>query len=360
VTAVRRGIVPTVGPVTGPGGLSLVSRAPRAPGVSPGKTSATPQDARNRPHSWRVIAVGGGKGGIGKSLVSANLGIELASRGHKVVLVDADLGGANLHTCLGLEMPKVTLSDFVNHRIERMKDAIVPTGVPNLGLVSGALDALDVANPKYSQRLRLVRSFQSLEADYAILDLGAGTGSNVIDFFVIADHGILVLVPEPTCVENTYRFIKAAFFRRLANVQAAFGITQLVQEAVTQRQESGVKTPRDVIEAVKRKNPQAGVALEREMSRFRPRLVVNQARTASDKGVGDAVVGAWRRYFGLEMDYLGAIGYDDEVWMAVRKRRPVLLERPESVTARSLKAIATRLLELERVAEVGEGNASER
>lgn len=307
------------------------------------------RDGRRAARACRILAVGGGKGGIGKSLIAASLGIELARRGLRVVLIDADLGGANLHTCLGVNLPKLTLSDFIDRKVTSIAEVAVPTGVPNLSLVSGALDSLDVANPRYAQKLKLLRNFQALDVDYAILDLGAGTSFNVLDFFLVADHGILVLVPEPTSIENGYRFIKAAFFRRLSNVQAVYGIERLVGEAMSRRQENGVKTPFDVIAAVKKRDPEAGESLEREMLRFRPRLIVNQARTNADRQVGDAVVAAWRKYFGLEMDYVGAINYDDDVWKAVRKRRPVLLESPESQTAKALLQIADRFLRLDQL-----------
>jgi flagellar biosynthesis protein FlhG len=303
------------------------------------------------PRAGRILAVGGGKGGIGKSLIAANLGIELARRGKRVVLIDADLGGANLHTCLGVEAPKATLSDFIDRKVGKLNQIVSPVGLPNLGLVSGAMDSLDVANPRYGQKVKLLRNLQLLPVDFVLLDLGAGTSYNVLDFFLIADHGILVLVPEPTSIENGYRFIKAAFFRRLATVQAAYGIEKLVAEAITRRQETGARTPFDVIAQVRQRDRVAGENLEKEMRRFRPRLVVNQARSDTDREVGNAVVAAWRKYFGLEMDYLGAIGYDDEVWKAVRKRRPVVLESPQSETARAIAKIADRLLQLEAPVE---------
>src|SRR5512140_2767761 len=181
----------------------------------------------------RVISIGGGKGGIGKSLISANLGIELARRGKRVVLVDADLGGANLHTTLGVDVPRRTLSDFIERRVSRIDDVVTPTGIANLGLVSGALDHLDAANPRHAQKMRLLRHVQQLDADFAILDLGAGTHSNVLDFFLVSDHGILVLVPEPTAVENAYRFVKAAFWRRMRNVAQVYGYDPLIR-AVTE------------------------------------------------------------------------------------------------------------------------------
>jgi flagellar biosynthesis protein FlhG len=110
-----------------------------------------------------------------------------------------------------------------------------------------------------------------------------------------------------------------------------------------------VKTPHDVITAVRNRDPKAGESLELEMRRFRPKLVVNQARSPTDREVGKAVIGAWHKYFGLDMDYLGAIGYDDEVWKAVRKRRPVLLENPNSETARDIARIADRLLQIDQI-----------
>ena len=127
------------------------------------------------PRSWsrarRIVSIGGGKGGIGKSLISANLGIELARRGKRVVLVDADLGGANLHTTLGIDLPRRTLSDFIERKVPRIEDVVSATGIPNLGLVSGALDHLDAANPKHAQKMRFLRHVQQMDVDYVVLDL---------------------------------------------------------------------------------------------------------------------------------------------------------------------------------------------
>src|SRR5512134_873704 len=266
----------------------------------------------------RIVSVGGGKGGIGKSLVSANLGIELARRGKRVVLVDADLGGANLHTTLGIDLPRRTLSDFVERRAARIEDVVTPTGVENLGLVSGALDHLDAANPRYAQKMRLLRHVQQMDVDYAILDLGAGTHANVLDFFLVSDHGVLVLVPEPTAVENAYRFVKAAFWRRMRNVAQVYGYDALLRSVMAG---GAFKSPVELVSTFSQRDPEAGANLARHLAAFRPRLLVNQARTPQDADIGLAVVAAWRKYFGLQMDYLGYVGYDDEMWRVVRARR---------------------------------------
>jgi flagellar biosynthesis protein FlhG len=252
-----------------------------------------------------------------------------------------------LHTCLGVDLPRTTLSDYINRKTTRIEDVLIPTGQPNLSLISGALDSLDAANPKYTQKLKLLRNIHALDAQYVILDLGAGTAFNVLDFFLVADHGILVLVPEPTSIENGYRFLKAAFFRRLQNVQAVHGLERVVDAAMKARGGGSIRTPFEVVAAVKGSDPEAGATLEGPMQLFRPRLVVNQCRSPADREVGDAVVAAWKKYFGLRMDFLSAISYDDEVWRAVRKRRPVLLECPKSEAARGFVTLADSLIALD-------------
>ncbi len=324
--------------------LKLVHPAPE-----PGWRSATPApgaSARQR----RIISIGGGKGGIGKSLISANLGIELARRGKRVVLVDADLGGANLHTTLGVEVPRRTLSDFIERKVQKIEDVVTPTGIQNLSLVSGALDHLDAANPRHAQKMRFLRHVQLLDADFAILDLGAGTHTNVLDFFLVSDHGVLVLVPEPTAVENAYRFVKAAFWRRMRNVAQVYGYEPLLR---TVMDGASFRSPVELVETVSRRDPDAGANLARQLAAFRPRLVVNQARTSQDAEIGRAVVAAWRKYFGLEMDYLGYIQYDDEMWRTLRARRPFLIERPDVPAARSFATVVDGLLALDIAARAG-------
>jgi flagellar biosynthesis protein FlhG len=322
--------------------LKLVQPMPQAPEASPVPAPrGMARGKRTGPRARRILSVGGGKGGIGKSLISANLAIALARRGKRVVLVDADLGGANLHTTLGLELPRRTLSDFIDRKVERLEDVVSPTGIENLGLVSGALDGLEAASPKHAQKLRLLRHVQALDVDYAILDLGAGTHANVLDFFLVSDHGVLVLVPEPTAVENAYRFVKAAFWRRLRTVAQVYGYEELLRGVMDG---ASFRSPVDLVATVVERDPEAGANLATQLAAFRPRLVVNQVRSKQDAEMGHAVVAAWRKYFGLEMEYLGAIDYDDDMWRAVRHRRPLLIERPEVPAGQAFERIAERLL----------------
>src|SRR5688572_23241585 len=192
----------------------------------------------------RIIAVGGGKGGAGKSLLAANLAIYLAQLGKRVVLLDADLGGANLHTFVGVERPRVTLGDLFDKRVERVEDVVVDTAVAGLGLVSGEGDPSWIANPRPAQKFRLLAQVQQLDVDYLVVDLGPGSGFTAIDFFLVADVGVLVVVPEPTSVENTYRFMKSAFLRRLrrAGLERAMHLVREGDHAY----EGGIPAPYDL------------------------------------------------------------------------------------------------------------------
>lgn len=301
--------------------------------------SPTPGTARVK----QIIAVGGGKGGIGKSLVSSNVAVQLAQSGKKVVLIDADLGGANLHTCLGIPMPKTTLSDFVNRRVAELHDVVTPTGIKSLGLISGALDVLTAADPKYTEKMRLLREIPKLDVDYIVIDLGGGTGFNILDFFNIADHGILTVVPEPTSIENAYRFIKAACYRRLKALEVELGIKPVIDDAAGDKDHRGLKTPAALLEQVAKKDPAAGARLREEFARFPLYLVVNQVRTPEEFQLGRSISEACRKYFGIEMRYLGAIPYDDAVWQAVRHRKPVVLESPNAKASEQIRHIVAAL-----------------
>ncbi len=309
---------------------------------------ATEGEGGLRPHDGparRIIAIGGGKGGIGKSVVAVTLAIELVRRGMRVVLVDCDLGGANLHSLLGMEYPKESLSDFVLRKVGSLSELVVPTPVAGLGLISGARNAIQVANPMYQQKVRLMKALQRIDADAAILDLGAGTHYNVVDFFLLADLGVLVVVPEPTSVENAYRFLKAAFLRRVRAIDSSLGIREILQELLRSGSQRP-SVPAELVREVAERNPAAGAALERELATFKPLLIVNQTREPADLTLGEAMHDAVRRLFGLDLIYLGNLHHHELVWRAVRYREPSYLARPGTPLAVDLAAIAGKLLAL--------------
>jgi flagellar biosynthesis protein FlhG len=291
-----------------------------------------------------IIAVGGGKGGVGKTLLATNLGILLAKTGKRAVLIDADLGGANLHTCLGIPTPEVTLSDFMTQPQMRIEDVLLRTGQENLLLISGAQDFLGIANPKYSQKVKLVRAIQNLQASYIVLDLGAGTTSNTLDFFLLADKGVLVVLPEPTSIENAYRFIKSTLYRRLRSITTDARVRAVIEKAMDKKNDLGVRTPVELVEYVNRMDPRQGAAMEEALNQFRPRIVVNQVRSLGDVRIGYAMQSACLKFFGIRVDFIGYLENDEQVWQSIRKRQPIAMTQDQGRVARNLRTITYNLL----------------
>jgi flagellar biosynthesis protein FlhG len=298
----------------------------------------------------QIWSIGGGKGGIGKSLLAASLGWQLARLGKRTVLVDADLGGANLHTCLGLPPPARTLGDFILRRVERIEDVAVDTPFPRLRLISGASDVLGAANINYQQKLRVLNRLRALEVDVVLIDLGAGTAHNIIDFFLISDVSLLAVVPEPTSIENGYRFIKSALFRRLRAGARTEAVRDVIDAALDGKNGQAVRSPLDLLAAVEREDPLSVAALRRELAEFHPRFIVNQVRGPSDIAVGHQLVTACARHLGVRASYAGHVHYDDVVWRAVRRRRLFAAEDPDCPPAQEIRQITRGLVEGETLA----------
>ena len=179
----------------------------------------------------RIIAVGGGKGGVGKSLISTNLAVALARQGAKVVMLDADLGAPNLHTMFGIMRPQRTVDDFLAARSSSLDEVALQTRVPGLRLICGAGGALGSANPSAHAKQRLLDQLARLPADILLVDVGAGVDLDTIDFFNAADTRLVVMVPEITSLQNGYAFLKLALFRRLQRAIAGVRASERVTSA---------------------------------------------------------------------------------------------------------------------------------
>jgi flagellar biosynthesis protein FlhG len=296
--------------------------------------------SRPRPQIW---AIGGGKGGVGKSVIAVSLGVTLAGRGREVALVDADLGGANLHTLLGVPDPPHTLSDFIARRIPDLREAMAETPQDRLWLLSGSRALLEMANPKYSQKAKLLRHVSALPVDVVILDLGAGSAFNVLDFFISSDLGILVVVPEATSVENAYHFLKAAFFRRLKRATPRDVVRSALAEVMRDGNTDVPRSPRDLVARVAGVDPEAGAALCREATTFRPAVLANRIDGETHVRLAEQVANASRSYFGTDVLDLGPLPSDPLVPRSVQRRRPVVTAFPESQFARAVRRLAQRL-----------------
>lgn len=311
------------------------------------------QETRYRPlsapsiYGAQIWAVGGGKGGVGKSLVASNIGLSLSRQGKKVLLVDADLGAANLHTFLGVEGSKGALSSFLKDEISDISSLIARTPFPNLDLISGAKDALDVADVKGAQVARLREALKRIEYDYAILDIGPGTQANLLDMFLMSNEGIILSTPEPTTIENNYRFLKCLFLRKIktiAEAQEDGALKDLLQRIFSDKWSQRVKTVSDIMDQLSKLDFDQGRMLKEDLASTSISMIMNQMKKNDDRDMGTAIRNACSDYFGVNIGFLGAVSYEECVGDSIRNRKPLIVHYGGSEAAKSIEACLSQLL----------------
>ena len=292
-------------------------------------------------HIW---SIGGGKGGTGKSFLTGNIGILLARQGFKTLLIDADLGAANLHTIIGLPPPDITLSDFINKRLLTLDETVLETPTTNLFLISGARDKLDIANLPYEQKTRLLRAISRLDYHYILLDLSPGTSFNTIDFFTLSDSGIFVCCPEPTSIENFYRLIRSVYFRKIRQILKAHQFRDLAEKAETRNPDTVINRPEYLLDIVREIDPEKGCMIERILQAFQFKLVVNQVRKQDNPKIGILICKIVERHLGLKILFMGNVGFDENVHGGLYKKEPFIEKYPYSQAAIDLKAVTKRIV----------------
>ncbi|HUU38472.1 MAG TPA: P-loop NTPase [Candidatus Desulfaltia sp.] len=289
-----------------------------------------------------IWAVGGGKGGTGKTFLSANLAIALGVDRGDVIAIDADLGGPNLHTLLGVRESGRDLGDFIRNQVDRLEDIIISTSFPGLRLIRGSENTLFLANLNHYKKLKLIRQIKSLPSKRVIIDLGTGSAYNTLDLFVIASSGILVVTPEPTAIENTYLFLRSCALRILKAYARYFEIRDF-DKRVQEEFESRSTTLRTFLENLAASDGSASQVLTAALKSLRLYLVVNKARDKKDVLLGRSIVDVVRKYFLINLELLGTIPYDERVHWSLKKFSPFIFEYPESSVSRTIRSMAERL-----------------
>ncbi len=286
-----------------------------------------------------LLAIGGGAGGVGKSLLALNLATYLAQLGRRVALVDADSVGARLHTQLGL-------SDAVTEVARGGAAELLArqtTIVPGLVLLPQLYERGSTSPLRARRRSAWARRLRTLDVDYVIVDVGAGTQPGTLDLWLGADLGVCVTTPTPASVEATYRFARALFLRKLQRGVVDDAFKQRVLERVL-GQLGPLPRPPAVIAGLARLDVQLAARAASKLARLRPRLVVNEARARSDAELGRAMAECAERHLGIAFEAVGDIDFDEAVHQSALARRPLLVESPTSKAGRSLERVARRLL----------------
>ncbi len=245
----------------------------------------------------RVIAVSSGKGGVGKTNMSINIAIAYAQLGKKVLVMDADLGLANVNVAMGI-IPKYNLYHLIRQK-KKMKDIIIDTDF-GIQIVAGASGFSKIANLSDSERDHFIEEISNMEAvDVIIIDTSAGVSSNVLDFIAAADDAVIVTTPEPTAITDAYGIIKI-------------------------------------------------IATEVDNMNLGIKLIVNRVKSVTEgKKVSERVINIASQFLNLKVDYLGYVYDDPQVSQAILKQKPFMIVDPDSKASVCIKHIVSRLEKVE-------------
>jgi flagellar biosynthesis protein FlhG len=246
-----------------------------------------------RGHNCRVIAITSGKGGVGKTNIAVNLSLALCEAGARVLLLDADLGLANVDVLLGLS-PQFTLQHLVYHKAEL--EQVVIQGPLGLDVLPGGSGITELANLNTLEIVRLLSTLRALERqhDVLVIDTAAGIGNSVLRFLLVADDVVLVSTPEPPELLDAYGVLKAL------HAKAVHGNAY---------------------------------------------LLMNMARKPTDGSEAYQILSSLTsRYLEMRLHYLGSLPLDPAVVQAVKQQRPFYTCAPQAPVSCALRELAAQFL----------------
>ena len=293
-----------------------------------------------------VLSVASGKGGVGKSLFASNIAIALAQAGRRVILADLDLGASNLHLILGIGAVKEGIGTYLSGNDLVFEDIIIDTDYKNLKFIPGDAEIPGMANLKAGQKTKLIRKLYTLDADFLILDLGAGTSFNTIDFFLSSSMGIVVTAPTLTSTLNAYLFLKNTVFRLMSTI---FSKKSKAGELLVNLKKEGTSLQKiyipKLLERIKQEDPDSYYQYMDRMKNFHPMIVLNMLENPKDSLKADKIRRSTKEYLGIDLEHLGIIYFDHLQEIALNSRLPIVIYKPNCVLSQAVYRIADKLIQ---------------
>jgi flagellar biosynthesis protein FlhG len=264
------------------------------PSGAQNENSGTTAGDKHSGRKTRIITITSGKGGVGKSNLSVNMAIAFARLGKKVIVMDADLGLANVNVLLKM-IPKYNLYHVVKKQ-KSINEILVETEY-GISILAGASGFSRIVNLGEEERQGFISDLETLSfADIIIIDTSAGVSSNVMDFIAAADDAVIITTPETTAIADAYSIIKI-------------------------------------------------IAMEYEQIDLRLRLVVNRAKSSAEgKSVADRLINIVGQFLNLKIDYLGFIYEDPAVGNSVRVQKPFIVTDPKGKASVCIQHLAERMI----------------
>jgi flagellar biosynthesis protein FlhG len=294
----------------------------------------------------KIIPIAGGKGGVGKSVIAANMALSMAMFGKKTVLVDLDLGGSNLHTLIGLRNSNPGMGNLVSGRRSSVNELICPTEWENLFFIPGDVLVYGIGELTKSVKARIVKGLLDIDADYIIVDLGGGSNFTVVDFFLISNSGLIVTTPQTTSIMNAYSFMKNYVFRFL---QRAFAsdkrISSYLRKVLKERRPGEQKTVSSMIEDIGEIDSGAGEKAEAFLEVLQPKLILNKMFSVEDVSLAEGLRDLCSRNLSINIECLGTVMSDRIVDRSINLQRPFILDNEENIVTEEIHRISQKIIQ---------------
>ena len=305
-----------------------------------------PENPRN---GARLVAVAGGKGGVGKSVVAANLCVALAQRNptQQIAAIDLDVGCGNLNWCLGVAEPKGIINHFILGEVDQLSELLNPTPRNNLNLICSSYTGVPEVVLDGPARQRILSQLHTLSARYVMLDLGAGTGDDVLDLFLGAHEKLIVVNPDPLSLQNSFIFLKTAILRFLARELSNEDFLSPVKRQLIRIVEAEENLNiRQLVTKLKQWDRYATYVLAGLVDDLKVKIIVNMYRGSKEQRA------FLTRFHELlfrdlclrnNLSYLGFVHFDPGVQKSIQGTQPYLMKYPDRKAAEDIRAVAKRL-----------------
>ena len=279
----------------------------------------------------KTIAMGGGKGGVGKTIISVNLALALSQMNKRVTLFDGDFGNANCNTLLGMTRVESSVEDYLCKDLS-LEEVMLSTSYPQLSLICGAQNKAD--DLISGKRQRLLNDISMIDCDCLVIDLGAGVSDDALDLYKLANEKIIILTPQFTALQNAYGFIKSAFYHDLKenNGSAAF-----LEEAGS----DPVRLKSLVGSLDSDNSTRAEFTRVAERQSFK--IVGNMVDSEKDLKIIENLQQVVKDYLNIESMVLGTFESSKAIQSSVNRLTPFVALDPEAKNSREIKWIATKI-----------------
>jgi len=292
-----------------------------------------------------ILPIASGKGGVGKTAVCANLGIAFARLGKSTLLIDLDLGGSNLHTCLGIKNSNNGIGSYIYKQVDSLSSLILSTDIPDLQFIPGDTMLAGTANLPFFTKKKILKEIMKIPADYVLIDLGSGTSYNTLDFFLVSESGILITNPQTTSLLNAYSFIKSALLRLIfRSFPPRTEERETIKQFITRRLEGTDSSLYSLVSLLGAISPDSESIIRKKIKSYVPRVIMNMGKSQNDFAIGAKLKQIVRKNLELEVEYIGFLGYDDIVDRSIAERKPASILHPQSNFTKTIELIANKIL----------------